>query len=174
MSNVQQSVSLRPSLALSTGLDQARFMNQVEAAVVADEQLTGSFKRGHAMIAFVESKRHFWSPWMHLEYRSDEAENVFARFSPNPSIWTGFVMAYLAMVVLTFFSIILGVSQQLAQQIPWGYYCLPAWPLISLGLWWASKIGQHLAKDEMELMKSLVERCALNETTDHPKQTSVH
>ena len=123
----------------------------------------GQFAGDHAMISIVESERHFWSPWMHLEVRvGDAGPTVFGRFSPHPSIWTGFMFSYLSIAVIAFFAAMFGVSQQLSGQSPWAYYVIPGVLLLALILWFAAKTGQNLAQDEMKQMKARVEAC-LNE-----------
>lgn len=182
------SFSLRPCISSKTGLDRSRFMSRVQQAVEESDLLEGKFRTGHAMISIVESRRHFWSPWMHLEYRQPsgdlpasessqidvpEEDNVVARFSPHPSIWTGFMMTYLSLVVLLFFSLVLGYSQQLAQQAPWGYYLIPLWLLVAVALWAASQVGQRLAINEMRQMITVIENCLAEPQLDPPGDQSL-
>lgn len=145
---------------MRTNLDEDAFLDRVEQQVRSLVQYSGTYRRGHAMISISEKNRHFWSPWLHLEYRSTQEENVFGRFSPHPSIWTAFMFGYLALVVLSFFSLILGLSQQLVGQYPWGYLLLLIWGLIAVTMWIASKIGQGLAAEEMNQLEDLIRRCA--------------
>ena len=124
------------------------------------DDFDGQFTRQHAMISIDESKRHFWSPWMHIEVRDGNPDRqIFGRFSPHPSIWTGFMFSYLSLVVLMFFSLMLGISQQMTGLAPWGYYLIPVLLLIAGVLWLVSKVGQGLARDEMQRMKESVEAC---------------
>ncbi|MGI9517329.1 MAG: hypothetical protein ACR2NP_09800 [Pirellulaceae bacterium] len=152
---------MRPTFLLDTGLSAEEVMSCIKRGLeTCPEDFHGQFTRQHAMISIDESKRHFWSPWMHIEVRdANEVREVFGRFSPHPSIWTGFMFSYLSIVVLIFFSLMLGISQQMTGLVPWGYYLIPGWLLVAGILWLVSKVGQNLARDEMQLMKESVESC---------------
>lgn len=166
-------VQMRPTFLLETELSAQETMRCVKESFSKSQSpaendassdasciYCGQFARDHAMISIVESERHFWSPWMHVEIRGAESgHHVFGRFSPHPSIWTGFMFSYLAIGVIVFFAAMFGVSQQLSGQSPWAYYIIPAGLLIALILWFAAKAGQKLALDEMREMKSRIERC---------------
>ncbi len=152
---------MRPTFLLDTRLSDEEVMGCIKQGLAdCPEDFHGQFTRQHAMISIDESKRHFWSPWMHLEIRDGNPNRaVFGRFSPHPSIWTGFMFSYLSLVVLIFFSAMLGISQQMTGLVPWGYYLIPAWLLVAGILWLVSKVGQNLARDEMQFMKESVEAC---------------
>lgn len=152
-------IKLRPSFSILLSKDSNEILAKVRKTVAANSgEFLGRFTTGHAMISFVESKRHFWSPWLNLEIReSDTGKILFGRFSPHPSIWTGFMFSYLALGVLSFFSLVLGLSQQLASESPWGYALIPLWAVVAIALWIASQAGQRLAVDEMTMMQKMIE-----------------
>lgn len=152
-------IRFRPTFQLDTPYASSETKRRIEATLEmnADEFHT-QFKERHAMISIAEAKRHFWSPWLHLEVRESESGSLVAgRFSPHPSIWTGFMFAYLSLGVLIFFSAIFGFSQQMANQSPYAYYAIPVWIFIAIALWLASQTGQKLALDEMKLLKGTIE-----------------
>ena len=154
------SLSFRPSISTSTKLDRDTFMNRVQQSVESSGNLQGEFKSGHAMISIRESNRHFWSPWMHLDVRdTDTGRQVFARFSPHPSIWTGFMFAYLAIAAIVSFAVMFGISQQLSGESPWAYYFIPGGLVVAVILWLAAQAGQKLAHEQMQQMKSKIENC---------------
>ena len=156
-------VQLRPTFRIDTELEASEVTRCVQETFARDDGETtyhSQFSRGHAMISIDESQRQFWSPWMHLEFREgDSGRQIHGRFSPHPSIWTGFMFAYGALAVLIFFAIMFGVSQQLSGQSPWGYVIIPVCLFIAALLWLASRTGQKLAQDEMLAMKSRLEDC---------------
>jgi hypothetical protein len=115
------------------------------------ELLSGQVTRDHALISFVESKRHFWSPWLHLELRQSETQReIYGRYSPHPSIWTAFMFSYLSLFVLTFFAAIIGCAQCIAGEPPWAFWFIPVCLTLAILLWLASRTGQRLAHDQME------------------------
>lgn len=159
------SASPRPSFSLPTDLSVDELVRRLSEAVSNNsDQIAGKFKSQHAIVTIVDTERHFWSPWLSLEVR-DAADNreLFGRFSPHPSIWTGFVFTYLAMLVLSFFSAMIGVSQVLAKQPAFGFWLIPIWLGVCGCLWIASQIGQRLAHDQMRMLKKLIENAIGND-----------
>jgi hypothetical protein len=133
--------------------------SDIKSCVNAESsRLDGQFTGLHGIIAFREDQRSFWSPWLHLELRhAQTGTSVFGRFSPHPSIWTGFVFSYLGLAVLMFFTVLFGVAQQLSGQPGAAYSLLLLWVGIAAVLWFVSQIGQNLAHVEMIELKKLVE-----------------
>ena len=159
-------IRMRPTFSLETDLSEEEIVQRIQDTFSGNpdgqhsSNFQGQFVSRHAMISITESMRHFWSPWMHLEIRDgDQQRQVFGRFSPHPSIWTGFMFSFLAIAVLIFFAVIFGVSQQLCGQTPWAYGFIPIGLTVIGLLWFVSKTGQKLAQDEMEQMRSSIEKC---------------
>ena len=148
------SAKMRPTFLLESEMSSEDVMRRLRASLKQSaEDYVGQLTRNHAMISISESKRHFWSPWMHIEVRDKQpVSEIFGRFSPHPTIWTGIMFSYLSLTVLGFFALIWGVSQQLAGESPWALVFLPAGLLIAGLLWVASQAGQRLADDEMRQM----------------------
>jgi hypothetical protein len=122
------------------------------------DRLDGQVARDHALVSFVESHRHFWSPWLHLELRkSDSSRQIYGRFSPHPSIWTGFMFSYLALAVTAFFACIFGLAQTLAGESAWAFWVMPACAVIAVLLWIAARTGQRLAHQQMVELTELVQ-----------------
>ena len=155
---------MRPTFELETHREPVVIMSCIQGAVGESSQFEGQFTRHHAMVSIERSKRHFWSPWLHLDIRNENGQRLlFGRFSPHPSIWTGFMFAYLALAVLAFFAVVFGLSQQMAGQTPWAYYAVPVCALVAVGLWLAAQAGQKLAQKEMADLKLLIESCLKTE-----------
>lgn len=158
-------VELRPTFLFNTDLSEdeaARCLKQsfLQSDESSEPSYRGQFNGRHAMISIDEAQRHFWSPWLHLEIRSDDGQRMIAgRFSPHPSIWTAFMFAFLAIGCVTLFAGMFGVSQQMSGQSPWAYTIIPIGLVIALTLWFISKTGQKLAHTEMEQMRNRVEHC---------------
>jgi len=152
---------MRPTFSLETKMSAEEVIHCARLFVEERQaEYQGLFTVTHAMISIKESKRHFWSPYLHLELREEDSQkHVFGRFSPHPSIWTGFMFAYLVIVVLIFFSSIWGVAQLLLGNSPWAFYLIILEVLLAVVLWFGSKTGQKLAYDEMVLMKQTIESC---------------
>lgn len=154
-------VQMRPTFVVKTKLSAEEAMNQIRSRVLdTPHDFEGQFTSRHAMISFTKSKQHFWSPWLHLDIRSNESpQEIFGRFSPNPSIWTGIIFSYLAIAVLIFFAIVFGLSQQLAGENSWAYYFVPVGAIAAVMIWIASKVGQKLSLSQMREMRELIDGC---------------
>ena len=162
---------LRPTFRLGTNIPPDALMKCIRLAVSnSSEDFVAQFTDRNAMISINPAKRHFWSPWLHLDVRSEETGDcVVGRFSPHPSIWTGFMFSYLAIGVLVFFCLVFGVSQQIAGQSAWAYWGVPIGIVAAAALWFAAQAGQNLAHVEMQQLKTLVEQCLSRDPPPHPE-----
>jgi len=184
LSLTMATIRLRPTFSIPTSIAPNDAIERIASAIEESPgEYEGQFRALHGMISIHPSKRHFWSPWLHIDVREFDQENeslritkeleakanksldnnknmhfVHGRFSPSPSIWTGFMFSYLSLSVLSFFSLIIGYSQQMANVYPWGYFILPICLFVGTLLWLISQIGQRLAQDQMQNLKSLVEQ----------------
>lgn len=154
---------MRPTFLLETERSVEDVVNCVKDALTNNSgTYRGRFAGEHAMISIDESERHFWSPWLHLEVRElEDKREVFGRFSPHPSIWTGFMMTYLAMATAIFFALMFGFSQMMIGNPPWAFSVIPFALAIAGSLWLASQAGQRLAHAEMEGLSKLIEDSVL-------------
>lgn len=104
----------------------------------------------HVLITFRPEHRHFWSPWLHLDLMVEpQHTRISGRFSPHPSVWTGFAFGYLALAVLSFFALVFGYSQSTIGSSPVALGAIPIAAAIAALMWWSAQIGQRLARDQM-------------------------
>ncbi len=153
--------TLRPTFEIASEKSVPELMQCAKAVVQQHaDDFEGQFTNQHAMISIVTPKRHFWSPWLHVEVLETAGRSqIRCRFSPHPSIWTGFMFAYLSLGVIVFFAIMFGISQQLAGQTAWAYWLVPVGGVIAGLLWVAAQAGQKLADAEMRKLKMAIEEC---------------
>ena len=151
-------IRLRPTFDIPLEDDEPAEIWAKVKDLVEEKGLRGQFRDRFAMISIDESQRHFWSPWLHLDFRKHEEKfSLHGRFSPHPSIWTALVFGYLALAVFAFFGAVLGLSQWLSGETPWGCIVIPVVCLLGLLVWFISQVGQRLAHDEMVELKRCVE-----------------
>lgn len=67
------------------------------------------------------------------------------------------MFSWLALAVLTFFSIVFGLSQQVIGQTPWAYLLIILWAALAALLWLSSQVGQKLAHEQMIELKQHVQ-----------------
>ncbi len=152
---------VRPTFSLNTEMPADQVMRCIQRSIAeSPNEFQGQFTSYHAMISIEPARRRFWSPWLHLEVRDgDDGREVFGRFSPHPSIWTGFMFSWLAIAVLVFFAAMFGISQQMAGEAAWAWYMIPVLLVIAALLWVGSQAGQRLSHDEMIQIRSKIEQC---------------
>jgi len=142
---------MRPTFTIEFPIDRASAMSRLEA-LVRDEDypIEGRVAGNHLMLVIPPKRRHFWSPWLNLEVHDQESgSKVVGKFSPNPSVWTGFMLTYIALATLVFFSGMFGVSQWMMAKPPSALMFMIIPIVIAIGMYWSSLIGQRIANEQM-------------------------
>lgn len=153
-----KTIRLRPQFVVILNVSPSQAIMRLQAQANASDQFAGQFRDHHAMITVCETDRHFWSPWLSIDTRAEGDQPLLVgRFSPNPSIWTGFIFAYLTLIIAAFFSFVFAGSQVILGHTLWGLLGLPICGLIAILLWLTSQIGQRLASEQMLKMQTFVE-----------------
>lgn len=115
----------------------------------------------HVVISVPPAQQHFWSPWLTVELSArGAATSLQARFSPHPSVWTGFTFGYLALGLVLAVALVIAGSGALLPggDQSWAWWVAGGAAVAMIGMWWASQIGQRLAHDQMELMRGELDR----------------
>ena len=113
----------------------------------------------HVVLCMDPAVRHFWSPWLMLDVQQlDDSTHLYGRFSPHPSVWTGFAFCYLTLTAIAFFSLIFAWASQLSGSgKPMVGIIAPICAVIALALWWSSQVGQRLAAAEMTTLRACLD-----------------
>ena len=112
----------------------------------------------HCFVLLCRRQRRFWSPWLHLEVTQlAAATQLFGRFSPHPSLWAGYTLGYLFLAVASFFAVMFAAGQLLSGGRPTLLWALAPTGAIAVGMWWSSRIGQRLAREEMTDLRRRVD-----------------
>jgi hypothetical protein len=83
---------------------------------------------------------------------------VFGRFNPSPGIWTGYMLATLALLTVTVSALVWGGAQLQLGGPPHAFWAVPVCVLVLIVMWTISAAGQRLAREEMGAMWEGVER----------------
>lgn len=127
-------------------------------ALVRGGAFTGSVAGNHMMLTVQEKDRHFWSPWLHLEVSEDgESVEVRGRFTPHPSLWTGFAFCYFSLIVMAGFAVVWGLSQWMIEERPTALWVALGCAVLVGLLWWSAQVGQRLARAQMEALRCAVQ-----------------
>jgi hypothetical protein len=149
---------MRPTFELSSSAPPEQTIRSLrsladDASHPIDTQTAGT----HLMLSIPSGSRHFWSPYLHLEIHSAQSgATVQGRFSPNPSVWTGIMLTYIALCTLMFFAAVIAFAQLMMQRSPSALIPLPFLVLICAAIYWASLVGQRLANEQMHQLHDAV------------------
>jgi len=111
----------------------------------------------HFTLGIREGSRHFWSPTLNMEVRETDGVAVVAgRFNPSNGIWAGYILTYLALLTISIGSAMWGTAELILGRTPWSMALIPACIILAGLMFWASAVGQRIARPEMEQMKAAV------------------
>ncbi|MFG0274181.1 MAG: hypothetical protein ACF8QF_03905 [Phycisphaerales bacterium] len=132
------------------------------------EGFVGESVRTHLLVTVPRAERHFWSPWLHVDLRRVEGDahstDVFARFSPAPSIWTGFMLTYIALATTALFCAVWAGAQLAIGGRPTMVWGVAAAVVVGGLMAWSARVGQRLAREQMHRLHDAV--CGALATTD--------
>ena len=153
--------AMRPTFLMEVALPAEQAMDRFEAGMARAGRPVEVQRAGLHMTVTVDRElRHFWSPWMNLEFDQPadaSATVVHARFSPAPSLWTGFMMIYITLTAAAFFAAMFALSQWMMGSPPTLLWGTLACVLGCGAMWWVSRVGQRLAHDQMVLLREMLE-----------------
>lgn len=149
---------MRPKFEFDFPIDKDDALDLLKSIMdTNDHPIEGRIAGDHLMLVIPPKDRHFWSPWLNLEARDSDPDEhkltlIKGRFSPNPSVWTGYMMTYSSLLVVAFLALMFGVSQLILKTNPWAFHFLIPIAIIAALMYWSSLIGQKLAHDQMQLL----------------------
>lgn len=107
----------------------------------------------HFTFTTPDHDRHFWSPTLTLDVREEDGRAVLhGRFNPSAGIWTGYMMTYLSLVTIILGASMWGLAEVILDRTPWALAFIPACVVVGALMFWASAVGQRLARPEMGAM----------------------
>lgn len=147
---------MRPQFAYDFPIDEDRALELLKGIMdTNDHPIEGRTAGNHLMLVIPTKDRHFWSPWLNIEtlrIQDSEHTTIKGRFSPNPSVWTGFMFMYSTLAVLVALAFVFGLSQLVLQKPAWAFLLIIPAVLSAAAMYWASLVGQHLAQNQMQLL----------------------
>lgn len=146
---------MRPTFEIDFPIDPETAINRLCLLLNDDDYpVTGRVAGTHLMLVIPPDRRHFWSPWLNIEVHPQSETNaeeakIHGRFSPNPSVWTGFMLGYITLITLIFFASMFGVAQWMMDGSPTALKLIPVFVVIGGIMYWASLMGQRIANAQM-------------------------
>ena len=155
---------LRPTFEIACRAEPREVSARLEDALVATgDALEARWARGamHVIVSPARGRRRPWSAWLHMDVRAaPDADStiLFGRFTPNPTLWTAYMLTLIALLAIALFALALALAQTTLERAPWGWWVLAAsvactGALVSGSLW-----AQRLASSEMVELRALIER----------------
>jgi hypothetical protein len=127
--------------------------------------LEGKIINNHIIIDIVEEDQHYWSPQLNFRVEQCEFDEnktvVSGLIGPKPDVWSMFMFIYFFIGVLGFFISSFGIAKLLLGEYSNWILALPIAILFMLTAFGTGKYGEHLAKDQIIILKQFV-RDAVN------------
>ncbi|MEO0789670.1 MAG: hypothetical protein AAFY36_13445 [Bacteroidota bacterium] len=124
------------------------------------EAVKGSIVDNHIILDIVAELQHYWSPQLNFRVEPSETDEdksvVSGLIGPKPAVWTMFMFIYFVIGVVGFFISCLGLSKLLLGEYSNWLIAIPVTILLLLSAYLVGKYGEHLAKDQMEILKQFV------------------
>lgn len=154
--------TMRPTFAVPVSGDGREAMEELLAGLRGDEApFTGQVLKRHAYLQLPRDRRSFLSPYLNLQLKeADDGTTLCGRFSPHPGVWTGFMLVYGILAMLTLAGLMFGWAQTTVDEYPWGFWVVPACVALGAFVYGAAFIGQGLTASEMHDLRSFVEGAA--------------
>ena len=149
---------IRPTFEHALDMTEAQAIAALVAAFEADRVHPFQIQGKHILVTVPPASRHFWSPYLSMEVSEHENGTVLhGRFSPKPTIWTGFMLSYIALTTAGCFGLMFGGSLLMIGRSPVPAFLLAVvFLLAALGMYLASQVGQRLARAQIEELHGLI------------------
>ncbi len=159
---------IRPTFEHALDMTEAQTIEALTAAFEADRLHPFQIQGKHILVTVPKASRHFWSPYLSMEASEHENRTVLhGRFSPKPTIWTGFMLSYIALTTAGCFGLMFGGSQMIVGHSPALAFMLTVFFLLAaLGMYLASQVGQKLAQAQIEELHALILEALKIESAD--------
>ncbi len=148
---------IAPVFIMTVNTTAQDLLAKLQSLLSDDARFTGSIAGNHMTLTVREQDRHFWSPWLNIELTEHDGKTHFrGRFTPHPSVWTGFAFSYFSLFVIAAFAAVWGMSQWMLDSRPTALWIALVCAILVVLLWWSAQIGQRLAREQMHAIKDAV------------------
>jgi hypothetical protein len=124
------------------------------------------FRGAHVQVSVPPTQARWWSPWLTLEVEprdgdlpDSEHAHIVGRFGSNPAFFTMWAMGLASFLVLACASATFAFAQYIAKQSPTALWAFGFATLISFALAAIPLLGQHYARNQLQLINDKLEEC---------------
>lgn len=150
---------LRPRFKVETALDKLQVKEIIRQRTQSpDDTFQSSITENHIFLCIPEQQRHYWSPFLTLEFNEHENGTLLkGLFAPSPAVWTMFMFFYIGIAFIGMIGLFYGLSQWTLNMQPTALWLVPAALFLEISLYLIARAGQKLAKQQMQSMHSFLE-----------------
>ncbi len=158
-----QSLALRPRFRFTSEMSRNEIVEKFRKELNENnpEGFTGVLTDFHIQIRFPAHKHRLWTPYMEIaleENLQDRTTLVRVLLTPISPIWMLIMFLLIVTSTSIFISLMLGISQIMIEQEPWGFYLAGLCAVVLLGLYLIARQGRLLARKEMPALKKFADQ----------------
>lgn len=120
----------------------------------------GPRERDYFVLTVPDAQRRFWSPWLTIDVApAGDGTAVHARFSPHPSVWTGFAFGYLVLGTVLAVALVIAASGTLVPGSGqgWALWLAAGVAAAMVAMWGAAQVGHRLSRAQMDELRAELE-----------------
>jgi hypothetical protein len=154
------SIRIRPRFKKQYELPSETVEGIIKEKLHSNSEFTASLDSGHYTIRIKQKDRHFWSPQLSLTLEEDANKTLIrGLYGPAPNVWTLFLLAYLAIGVLSLFALFMGLSYWMLGQESQILWALLFLAISALGVYMIAQFGQKLGAEQTFKLHQFIESC---------------
>ena len=153
-------LQIRPRFKIQTRENPEWVLSRLEQALSKSEAaITGKVVSHHVVLNIPQKDQHYWSPQLHLEVEEDEEGSLIrGLFGPKPTVWTLFVFIYSVIGLFGLIALTFGLSKWMLGEITFWFWGIPGSLVAALVVYFIARTGQHLGREQMEVLKDFLEK----------------
>ncbi len=154
------SIRIRPRFRKQYDLSLETVEGIIKGKLNSNTDFSASLDSGHFTIRIKPEDRHFWSPQLALSLEEEDSKTLIrGLYGPAPNVWTIFLLAYLAIGVLSLFALFLGMSYWMLGQEIQILWALPILAVLALVVYFIAQFGQKLGAEQTFRLHQFIESC---------------
>lgn len=138
-----------------------RLRGHVRDANPAGYRLTGNLP--HMVLQHAPDQQQLWTPQMDIDLEMEQVPGketftlVRCMIGPAPTVWMGFMGAYILLAVLSLFAVTMGISQRMLGEAPWALHATWILIVLGVGIWLLAQAGKRWSREQMLALKRFVD-----------------
>lgn len=124
-----------------------------DALAHPDTRITGSIFESSAILKVPTDDLHFWSPQLQVSVEPrDGGSTVHGLFGPHPTIWSLFIVLYVAIGFAATMGGAIGAAQWTLDRFPWTLWSIPVGIVLASVVWVVGRTGRRLGYGQTRML----------------------